>query len=377
MGEIRGSFQRLRRGMLEEREREVQFIQRVQSFRTPFLDKYFYIASTFGEEFFYITFLPLTSWYLGNKEAAHMVVLMLLFGIALGNWLKNIFLIPRPPHPRVWTPEGVQKTDHGFPSTHTITFISAPIYFLLYHYIDKFYQIPFYPITFTTALMLISICSMSVIGSRIYNGYHSPMDVLGGAAYGLVVALLWYFSLRYFLDVLLMWNSYYAPMVGFAIPALLLLYHPRPPEATAALPESGMTLGTTAGTVTGVQIANLLNLSAAFEPATFSKDGRFNAVLDTEFTLQLARFLLGIVIVMVIRIVCKTYYTKLVQQYYAGSPVEKDVNWIQAVVKFLNYFTIGFAITSWIQLVFRYFGLHTDYDLTLPLLYLPTGHPKQ
>ena len=22
----------------------------------------------------------------------------------LGNWLKNIFLIPRPPHPRVWTP---------------------------------------------------------------------------------------------------------------------------------------------------------------------------------------------------------------------------------------------------------------------------------
>lgn len=376
MGGMRGSFQRLRRSMLEEREREVEIIQRVQSFRTPLWDKYFYIASTFGEEFFYITFLPLTSWYLGNKEAAHMVVLMLLVGIGLGNWLKNVFLIPRPPHPRVWTPEGVQKTDHGFPSTHTITFISAPLYFMLYHYVDKFYRIPFYPVTFTTAFTLVTLCSASVIGSRIYNGYHTPMDVCGGATYGVLVAIIWYFFLRYCLDFLLLWNSFYAPMVAFAIPALLLIYHPRPPEATAAIPESGMTLGTSAGTVIGVQMGNLLNLSTVIEPYTLPKDSVFSPFVATEFALHLTRFLVGMVIVAIIRSVCKAYYTKLVQQYYAGSPVEKDVNWIQAVVKFLNYFTIAFAITSWIQVVFRFIGLHTDYDLTVPLGYLPTGHPK-
>jgi membrane-associated phospholipid phosphatase len=375
MGEIKGWFQRLRRKLLEEREREVKYIQKVQSFRNPVLDKYFYIASQFGEEFFYITFLPLTSWHLGNKEAAHMVVLMLFFGIGIGNCLKNIFLVPRPPHPRVWTPEGVQKSDHGFPSTHTITFVSAPIYFMLYHYIDKIYRIPFYPITFTTALVAISICSLSVIGSCIYNGYHSFQDVLGGTGYGLLLAALFYTSIRHSLDFLLTWNSYYAPLVAFAIPALLLTYHPRPPEATAALPESGMTLGTTAGTVVGVQMGPLFNLSELFEPGLIPQDSFLSVFVETEYRLQLTRFLIGMIIVGIIRAVCKIYYTKIVNRYYLGTPVEKDVNWIHAVIKFLNYFTIAFAITCWIQILFRSGGLHTDYDLRVPNAF-PTGHPR-
>jgi len=376
MGEMKGWFQRVRRKLLEEREREVKYIQKVQSFRNPVLDKYFYIASQFGEEFFYITFLPLTSWHLGNKEAAHMVVLMLFFGIGLGNCFKNIFLVPRPPHPRVWTPEGVQKSDHGFPSTHTITFISGPIYFMLYHYIDKFYRVPLYPVTFTTALAITSICSLSVIGSRIYNGYHSPQDVLGGTTYRLLLGAFFYTTLRHYIDTLITWNSYYAPLVAFMIPALVLSYHPRPAEATAALPESGMTLGTTAGTLVGVQMGTLFNLPELFEAGIIEQDSPLAVLVETEFRLQFARFIIGMVIVGVVRAVCKSYFTKMVHKYYAGTAVEKDLNWIHAVIKFLNYFAIAFSITCWIQILFRCGGLHTEYDLRVPLASLPTGHPR-
>jgi hypothetical protein len=49
----------------------------------------------------------------------------------------------------------------------------------------------------------------SVIFSRLYNGYHSPLDVCGGALIGFLTVLTWYASIRYWYDTFLMWNSIY------------------------------------------------------------------------------------------------------------------------------------------------------------------------
>jgi len=374
MGELKTWFQQLRRSMLEEREREVQYLQKIQSFRTPFLDLYFSIASTFGEELFYITFLPITAWCIGAREAAHMVVLMLFFCVGLGNWLKNVFLIPRPPHPRVWTPENVQKSDHGFPSTHTVSFVAAPIYFMMYHFVDKFYRVPYYPVTFTTALLVVSFCSLSVIFSRLYNGYHSPLDVLGGSIFGLSLIPLWYHSIRHWVDSLLMWNSIYAPMFALIAALCMVVFHPKPAEPTAALPESGMLFGTCAGTIIAVNLPTILNVRTLLgAPAIIDASGPFAAIAESDFRLHAVRFFIGILIVVPLRHLCKVVYTRAIRKIY---PQEKDMNWVITLVKFINYFHISFTILFLIPVLFHCIGLATDYDL-IPTSPYPTGYPRQ
>jgi len=368
MGELKSWFQNLRRLMLEEREREVQYLLKIQSYRNSFLDWYFFFASNLGEEFFYITFLPFSTWTLGNKEAAHFVILMLFFCVGLGNWLKNIFLIPRPPHPRVWTPENKQKSDHGFPSTHTISFVGAPIYFMLYQYHDKVYRVQSYPLSFGTAAFLTFILAASVIFSRLYNGYHSPLDVGGGAIIGLITVTSWYISIRYWYDTFLMWNSFYAPMLALVIGASMVVLHPRPNEPTAALPESGMLFGSAAGTTIGVQFGGLIDYASILGVAPRVT---FPFLLEP-VTLQITRFIVGILIVAILRDINKKMFTGLVRKFY---PDEKDSNWVTTNVKFLNYLVISFAITSWIQIVFHLLGLQTDYDLR-PVTAFPTGFPN-
>jgi len=329
MGELKSWFQNLRRLMLEEREREVQYLLKIQSYRNSFLDWYFFFASNLGEEFFYITFLPFSTWTLGNKEAAHFVILMLFFCVGLGNWLKNIFLIPRPPHPRVWTPENKQKSDHGFPSTHTISFVGAPIYFMLYQYHDKVYRVQSYPFSFGTAAFLTFILAASVIFSRLYNGYHSPLDVGGGAIIGLITVTSWYISIRYWYDTFLMWNSFYAPMLALVIGASMVVLHPRPNEPTAALPESGMLFGSAAGTTIGVQFGGLIDYASILGVAPRVT---FPFLLEP-VTLQITRFIVGILIVAILRDINKKMFTGLVRKFY---PDEKDSNWVTTNVKFFE-----------------------------------------
>lgn len=370
MGELKSWFQKVRRLMLDEREREVQILLKIQSYRNPYLDWYFWMASNFGEELFYITFLPLSAWVLGLREAAHFVVLMLFFCVGVGNWLKNIFLIPRPPHPRVWTPENVQKTDHGFPSTHTISFVAAPLYFIIYQYYDKFYRVQQYPLSLPIATILIFVIAGSVIFSRLYNGYHSPLDVAGGACIGFSFLFLWYFSWRHWLDDYLMWNSVYGPLVTFAIGASMIIFHPRPPEPTAALPESGMLFGAATGTVIAVQLSNVYDMQAFLGPPP--TDTLLSFVRESFLHIHISRFLLGMIVVATVRAVFKLVFTRVVKRFY---PDVKDANWVTTLVKFLNYMMISFAIIFWIQIIFHRLGIHTEHDLR-PTSPFPTGFPK-
>jgi len=292
---------------------------------------------------------------------------MLFFCVGLGNWLKNVFLIPRPPSPRVWTPENVQKTDHGFPSTHTISFIAAPMYFLLYHYVDKFYQVPHYPLTLATSLLITILISGSIIFSRMYNGYHSPLDVAGGAVLGFSVCIIWYVSIRYWLDTLVMWKSFYVPLIILLISLSMVLLHPRPDEPTTALPESGMLFGTAGGVTIGAHLSTLFDWKTILGPPVMSS---FTASLrETNFSLQLSRFILGMILVAISREIGKRSFTMLAKKLY---PSDKEMNWRMTIVKFLNYWSIGFAICFWIMIIFHCVGLHTDYDLR-PVTPFPTG----
>jgi len=261
-----------------------------------------------------------------------------------------------------------KKSDHGFPSTHTISFVASPIYLLIYQYYDKFYRISSYPISFSVASFLLFWSASSVIFSRMYNGYHSPLDVFGGSVIGLSIVGIWYNFIRNWFDLLLMWKSIYAPITSFMVSIFMIIFHPRPPEPTAALPESGMLFGTAAGATIGVQLNTLFDMQSILGPTHEDRAMFFR----NAWLLQISRFIVGMVIVILLRTVGKLLFTKLVKKFY---PDEKDNNWVLTLVKYLNYFSISFAILFWIQIVFHQLGLHTDYDLR-PVGLFPTGYPK-
>merc|ERR1712232_865504 len=105
--------------------------------RTPLLDKFLACASFCAEEEFYLIVLPFLYW---NVEWAlgHHMLFVTCVGLFLGNFLKDVFRLPRPSG--VWRSGQAASTDStacqdfGFPSTHTMNSISNAGFMLLYAY---------------------------------------------------------------------------------------------------------------------------------------------------------------------------------------------------------------------------------------------------
>ncbi len=152
---------------------ELNFINWIQSFNTPFLDQFFIYVTMLGEEFFYIFVLSLFYWCV-NKEGTRYFVMILTFSAVINGALKEIVNSSRP-----FQVEAVRalrtETAHGssFPSGHTQT-VTAFYGTLIYKFKNIFITI------FSVIIILL------VALSRIYLGVHWPRDVVAG----IVLAIL-------------------------------------------------------------------------------------------------------------------------------------------------------------------------------------------
>jgi len=124
-----------------------------------------------------------------EKKQALIVLGLLALTIAIADQvsagvLKKIFLRPRPCHPDflaeggrflkggVFVLEGTWRSLGSFPSSHSAnTFAAAMLFFYFYR---------------RRAVYFFAFASM--IGySRVYNGVHYPLDIIGGAVFGCLV----------------------------------------------------------------------------------------------------------------------------------------------------------------------------------------------
>lgn len=356
-----------RAALLREKDRETAWVLKVQTYRTPFLDKYFNLASILGEEVCYILALPGASWLVAPQLSMHLTVLLAL-SVGVGNILKNIFLIPRPPHPPVWAHKGAAEKDHGLPSTHTMTAITFPWYCLYYFdFLEPTAHLSIF------LYVLAFIWSASIMISRVYNGHHTPMDVFAGAI--LAVAFLYSFCvhIRPIVDSYVLNNAFSGllTIVGITVSALIL--HPVPPKGlTPAHAETGLALGTMAGayaalwmrTFVSPQIVHSFFSSSSYPPA---------AITDNIYLLGLLRFVLGVVIVLIVRTVVKAAGTALVLQ--VANAINKNNKFsakngfkyseAEVVVKYLTYSSIGIATLWASHIAFVFLGLYHPLDDTL------------
>lgn len=149
-------------------------LQAIQSWQHPALDVFFNLASWAGEETLYILVAAWLLWC-HHKWLSYRVGLIFLTGAAFNGVLKNLFAIDRP-----IGVEGVESqrlhtaTGHSFPSGHTQG--AASFWMALMVQIRQ----PWIWVVGTFMFVSVGL-------SRLYLGVHWPIDVL--AAYGF--ALVW------------------------------------------------------------------------------------------------------------------------------------------------------------------------------------------
>jgi undecaprenyl-diphosphatase len=134
----------------------------------PYLDMFFNFITYAGSSIFWILLIVLFWLKNKNKVSLHLLYAFILDTVSI-LLLKFVFLRPRPFE--VFNLGIDVEIGPSFPSGHTERAFSGA--FVLSHYYKK-YRILFYSLSALVAL------------SRVYMGFHFPLDILIGAINGIL-----------------------------------------------------------------------------------------------------------------------------------------------------------------------------------------------
>ena len=156
----------------------MEFLYFLESIRNGFLDVFFIICTSFGEELVLVSLFAVIFWCINKKLAYRIAFSYFLSGVAVQG-LKVHFRIDRPwvLDPKFKPVEQVMDTATGysFPSGHTQS--STSLYSSIAFYFKKGWL---YVVSF--------IIIAAVMLSRMYLGCHTPKDVLVGFGVTIVIS---------------------------------------------------------------------------------------------------------------------------------------------------------------------------------------------
>ena len=171
----------------------MEFLYFLESIRNGFLNVFFIICTSFGEELVLISLFAVIYWCINKKLAYRIAFSYFLSGVAVQG-LKIHFRIERPwvLDPEFKPVEQVMDTATGysFPSGHTQS--STSLYSSIAFHFKK-------RAVYIGAFVLIA----AVMLSRMYLGCHTPKDVLVGFAVTIVISAAVSFAFDNFNSTLL------------------------------------------------------------------------------------------------------------------------------------------------------------------------------
>ncbi len=199
---------------------EVQIMQGIQAFITPFLDLFFQGVTMIGEETFYILAFCMIYWCY-DKNVGKELGLTFLLGSVFNAGIKELFHLPRPIGTKGIRSLRVETaTGYSFPSGHTQ---STTTFF--YFWILKVKKTWFRVLAWILILM--------VGFSRLYLGVHWPKDVLGGIVFAIISV---HFGRQFFREVTTLKVVFSVAIVNL----LCLFFHSEGYVVGAALFSSAM-----------------------------------------------------------------------------------------------------------------------------------------
>jgi len=225
-----------------------------------------------------------------------------------------------------------------------MTAFVIPWYLMIYYWSTLSWQ----SIAVSTPLLI--WWSVSIALSRIYNGHHFFVDVAGGVALSLLIHLVWITSLAGIMDMLVPSQTLLFPIGAVAVGAGLLYVHPLCKETNPALAESALVIGTGLGGALAFWCRYYFKIPFGFG---ISLGGPL--LEGYPLTLLAARFVVGIVIVGLVREVMKKVglpillylYNNLVAQK-PTQPLLSKTNYkysiVDVVLKFFTYTAISFSV---------------------------------
>ena len=167
------------------------FIHRLRASRSTALHVLFSVGHFFGSESFYFCAIPVAAWStVGESLPVPGIVTFFVVNLYVGNYLKNLFALPRP----TASPGGPKEEDFGWPSMYAVNAVGLPFFALRYVWgavgtgtpLSAHYQLVT-AASYTAAFLWAGV----VCGARLYSGVSSPADVQGGMLVGGVLVRLW------------------------------------------------------------------------------------------------------------------------------------------------------------------------------------------
>ncbi|XP_071159018.1 sphingosine-1-phosphate phosphatase 2-like [Mytilus edulis] len=316
---------------------------------SKFLYWTFRLGAGFGNEFFYLTFFTFCLWNLNSLVMRQMVIIWNA-GMYLGQAAKDIIEWPRPSSPPCARLENRYLEEYGMPSTHATVGVIIPFGLIIIGH--RHYEFDF-PLPLIVAFFWATVCGLS----RIYLGMHSVLDVIVGAAIGIILIPL---MLPYVeaLDNFQV-TSMYSPLVVVGGEIFLLYIYP---NATIWNTAKGDT-ATVVGIGAGIAVATWLNYQLGFMiPSEVAKPYHIPSLFTIISMIPLAevRHLIGILVLVITRAVAKPITHKLFCLYYNVDSKDEETQrkiGMEKPQKFVAYFCVGFAAIFIVPNLLRPLGL--------------------
>ncbi|OXB83070.1 UNVERIFIED_CONTAM: hypothetical protein H355_016634 [Colinus virginianus] len=306
---------------------------------------YYYLfkfSAALGEEIFYITFLPFIYWNIDHSVSRRMIIIWSIV-MYIGQVSKDILKWPRPLSPPVVKLEMRTDAEYGMPSTHAMA--ATAISFSFFITTMNQYKYPF-----ELGLMAAFVFSTLVCLSRLYTGMHTVLDVIGGALISAALLVLLYPVWDSIDHVLL--TSPFCPLLSIAVPLLLCYNYPKLDYYSPTRGDTTTILGAGAGATVGFWLNHQY-----VAPAYVIRNSH---ITSTVVVLMLARFFVGLLVILLTRQLMKNVVLRVLCYCYTFPIADLDARRrleVEVPYKFVTYSSVGFTATVIVPLLHELLGL--------------------
>ncbi|XP_007502267.1 sphingosine-1-phosphate phosphatase 2 [Monodelphis domestica] len=307
----------------------------------------FKFSAALGEEIFYITFLPFTYWNIDPYVTRRLIITWVVI-MYIGQILKDILKWPRPSSPLVVKLEKRLADEYGMPSTHAMAATAISFTFL-------FSTMNRYKYPFASGLMLAILFSTMVSLSRLYNGMHTVLDVVGGILIsGLFIAVIYpAWDLIDHLES----ASLLFPICILVVPFFLCYNYPTSDFYTPTRGDTTTILAGGAGGTIGFWINPFFKLAS--EP-TESAIQSIPPLTAKVLVLGLTKFMVGIVVVFLVRQLMRNLSLQVLYSWFNVVTKHKEARQrleIEVPYKFVTYSSVGICATVFVPMLHQFLGL--------------------